>query len=45
MTPRAHAALFVIPLAIGLTLSPELEAQMSVALEFDSLHFRSIVSR
>ena len=42
MTPRAHGFLFVVALATGLTLSPRVQAQTTVALEFDSLHFRSI---
>ncbi|MEO2003215.1 MAG: hypothetical protein ABGY41_03875, partial [Candidatus Poribacteria bacterium] len=42
MTPRAHGFLFVVALATGLTPSPRVQAQTTVALEFDSLHFRSI---
>ncbi len=42
MTACAQATLFVIALAMGPTLSPGLQAQTTVALEFDSLHFRSI---
>jgi hypothetical protein len=42
MTPRAHGFLFLVALATGLTPSPRVQAQTTVALEFDSLHFRSI---
>jgi len=42
MIPRARGALFVMALVTGLMPGAVLQAQTSVALEFDSLHFRSI---
>ena len=43
MATRARGILFAAALLTGLMASPALDAQStSVALEFDSLHFRSI---